>query len=240
MIPFFRKIRKKMADDNRPLKYARYAIGEVLLVVVGILIALQINNWNENRKVQTELFDIYIQIVFELDNDIAELSSNLEYYDTFKPIYDKVISDSRTISLLDDGLSRIMGRSVRTNLNKSGIDRLKSISAKDSLSLNLIEVYDLMENVYILPIEKKITDEQQVLVNIFRDNYSWYPEWISKRITKDNSSEELQDYFVNSQEYRHFVVSSYQQVYNNYVPALRIVIPELKKIRTELQMKIYK
>jgi len=35
-------------------------------------------------------------------------------------------------------------------------------------------------------------------------------------------------------------VSSYQQVYNNYVPALRIVIPELKKIRTELQMKIYK
>ena len=50
MIPFFRKIRKKMADDNRPLKYARYAIGEIVLVVVGILIALQINNWNENRK----------------------------------------------------------------------------------------------------------------------------------------------------------------------------------------------
>ena len=50
MIPFFRKIRKKMADDNRPLKYARYAIGEIVLVVIGILIALQINNWNENRK----------------------------------------------------------------------------------------------------------------------------------------------------------------------------------------------
>ena len=38
MIPFFRKIRKKMADDNRTLKYARYAIGEIVLVVVGILI----------------------------------------------------------------------------------------------------------------------------------------------------------------------------------------------------------
>ncbi|MGB5264769.1 MAG: DUF6090 family protein, partial [Lutimonas sp.] len=49
MIPFFRKIRKKMADDNRPLKYMRYAIGEILLVVIGILIALQINNWNEDR-----------------------------------------------------------------------------------------------------------------------------------------------------------------------------------------------
>jgi hypothetical protein len=50
MIPFFRKIRKKMADDNRPLKYMRYAIGEIVLVVIGILIALQINTWNEGRK----------------------------------------------------------------------------------------------------------------------------------------------------------------------------------------------
>ncbi len=50
MIPFFRKIRKKMADDNRPLKYMRYAVGEIVLVVIGILIALQINNWNEHRQ----------------------------------------------------------------------------------------------------------------------------------------------------------------------------------------------
>jgi len=45
MIPFFRRIRKKMADDNKPIKYMRYAIGEIVLVVIGILIALQINNW---------------------------------------------------------------------------------------------------------------------------------------------------------------------------------------------------
>ena len=50
MIPFFRKIRKKMADDNQFFKYSRYAIGEITLVVVGILIALYINNWNEERK----------------------------------------------------------------------------------------------------------------------------------------------------------------------------------------------
>ena len=50
MINFFRKIRKQLADDNKPLKYMRYAIGEIILVVVGILIALSINNWNENRK----------------------------------------------------------------------------------------------------------------------------------------------------------------------------------------------
>jgi len=49
MIPIFRKIRKKMADDNKPLKYLRYAIGEIVLVVIGILIAVSINNWNTNR-----------------------------------------------------------------------------------------------------------------------------------------------------------------------------------------------
>jgi len=50
MIPFFRKIRKKMADDNKPMKYMRYAIGEIVLVMVGILLALQVNNWNELNK----------------------------------------------------------------------------------------------------------------------------------------------------------------------------------------------
>ena len=52
MIPFFRKIRKQMADDNRPLRYMRYATGEIVLVDIGILIALQINNWNEQKKIR--------------------------------------------------------------------------------------------------------------------------------------------------------------------------------------------
>ena len=50
MINFFRKSRKKLADDNKYFKYSRYAIGEIVLVVIGILIALSINNWNENNK----------------------------------------------------------------------------------------------------------------------------------------------------------------------------------------------
>jgi len=49
MIGFFRKIRKQFADDNKPIKYMRYAIGEIVLVMIGILLALQVNNWNTNR-----------------------------------------------------------------------------------------------------------------------------------------------------------------------------------------------
>ena len=50
MLSFFRKIRYRLAEDNQFLKYSRYAIGEIVLVVIGILIALQINNWNEYRQ----------------------------------------------------------------------------------------------------------------------------------------------------------------------------------------------
>jgi len=66
MINFFRKIRKQLADDNKPLKYARYAIGEIVLVVVGILIALSINNWNENNKNIEVRRNYYHQILKDL------------------------------------------------------------------------------------------------------------------------------------------------------------------------------
>ena len=68
MIPFFRKIRKKLADDNKPLKYLRYAIGEIVLVMVGILLALQVSNWNEKRK-QDANFD---KLIDALENEIIE------------------------------------------------------------------------------------------------------------------------------------------------------------------------
>lgn len=50
MIKFFRRIRQKLLSQNKFTNYLFYAIGEIVLVVIGILLALQINNWNENRK----------------------------------------------------------------------------------------------------------------------------------------------------------------------------------------------
>jgi hypothetical protein len=73
MIPFFRKIRKKMADDNKPLKYMRYAVGEIVLVVIGILIALQINTWNQSRMKQKLMASYEISLMNDLSLDTLML-----------------------------------------------------------------------------------------------------------------------------------------------------------------------
>ena len=69
MTPFFNQIRHKLANDNEFLKYSRYAIGEILLVVVGILIALQINNWNSHRLEEKNITNYYERIIVELDQE---------------------------------------------------------------------------------------------------------------------------------------------------------------------------
>ena len=95
MIPFYRKIRKRLADDNQFLKYSRYAIGEILLVVVGILLALQINTWNENKKLDSIRKEYYLQLLEDLDIDEKEMNELIvqlelkiekynDYIETFK------------------------------------------------------------------------------------------------------------------------------------------------------------
>ena len=81
MINFFRRIRKKMADDNRPLKYMRYAVGEIILVVIGILIALYINNWNERRQSERQLDLLLVSLKEDLELDLKYLDSLDNTYD---------------------------------------------------------------------------------------------------------------------------------------------------------------
>ena len=79
MIPFFRKIRKKMADDNRPLKYMRYAIGEIVLVVIGILIALQINTWKNDVNTRKLELSTLNELINALSQDTLTINSYLSH-----------------------------------------------------------------------------------------------------------------------------------------------------------------
>lgn len=110
MINFFRKIRRQLANENKFQRYMRYAIGEVLLIMLGIFMALQLNNWNEKRKLNAQfniiLEQLYNSIKFDIDDFNGALYST-EYYikkiDTIL-IQPDSISESYLPYLLNDFL----------------------------------------------------------------------------------------------------------------------------------------
>lgn len=85
MIKFFRKIRKKISAENRSIitnsNYFKYAIGEIVLVVIGILIALQVNNWNEQRKKNNERKMLIQALISDFKTTRERISSSTAIID---------------------------------------------------------------------------------------------------------------------------------------------------------------
>lgn len=78
MISLFRKIRQKLLEENKIGNYLKYAIGEILLVVIGIFIAIQANNWNMDRIEQKELKFELKKLTANLQQDVVSLNFQLE------------------------------------------------------------------------------------------------------------------------------------------------------------------
>jgi hypothetical protein len=79
MIKFFRKIRQQLLADRRISKYLLYATGEIVLVVIGILIALQVNNWNEHRKDQIAVRNMLANLLDEIIQDSASINEVYQF-----------------------------------------------------------------------------------------------------------------------------------------------------------------
>ena len=90
MIKFFRKIRFDLMAKNKTSKYFKYAIGEIILVVIGILIALQINNWNENQKLKKETYNVVLQLQDEFSKNQNELQVKIEQHKFVKASVDEL------------------------------------------------------------------------------------------------------------------------------------------------------
>ena len=90
MIKFFRNIRQKLLNEGKTANYLKYAIGEIVLVVIGILIALQINNWNEQRK--EAIFER--QVLAEINVSITQ---NIGYLDRGLTLNNTAIKSCRII-----------------------------------------------------------------------------------------------------------------------------------------------
>lgn len=96
MIKFFRQLRQKLLMENNNSKYLKYAIGEIVLVVIGILIALQINNWNEKRKNENKILSILKEVQNDLQEDILKSKELFAYYKSRDSIIQLALNNKLT------------------------------------------------------------------------------------------------------------------------------------------------
>jgi hypothetical protein len=116
MIKFFRKIRQKLLSENKFSKYLIYAIGEIILVVIGILIALQINNWNSNRIEKESDSQLIGALITDLILKNEELISDLEYGKSLLENTDNIIEFWAKTKIIDT-------LNLKYSINSIGDDR---------------------------------------------------------------------------------------------------------------------
>ena len=147
MIKFFRKIRQKLLSENKFGKYLTYAIGEIVLVVIGILIALWINNWNNQRKADYQATDLLRNIKVDLVSDTLAFDKSIEFYKELIAEKKKLNSISEFEFIKLDSVINIMSSTYSlydinittfTKVTNLGITKL---SKSDTLSNKIYSYY---------------------------------------------------------------------------------------------------
>lgn len=159
MIKFFRKIRQDLLYEGKTGKYLKYALGEIILVVIGILIALQLNNWNIDNQRSREEIELLTEMKFNLENDLKDciwninknqelLNSNLAvlnqlegtipFHDSLRSHYGNLLGTTtqrRNMSAYDhlksNGMNLIRNNSLRQNITKVYSERYYYIETKE-------------------------------------------------------------------------------------------------------------
>ena len=152
MLPFFRKIRWQLAKENQFLKYSRYAIGEIVLVVIGILIALQINNWNNQRLSDRQMTSFLIGMIDDLKSDTLQIDTRIKFYN-------ELLERKKTILQLpsfkeiniDSLFDMAQTTTANYTINTSTFDKIRStgitqISRNISLSKTIYNYYTISYN----------------------------------------------------------------------------------------------
>jgi hypothetical protein len=98
MIKFFRKIRQNLLSEGKTGKYFKYAFGEIVLVVIGILIALSLNNWNQNITFKNELKQIIKEVQNDLNQDLLYLNEEIDYIKIFNKNIDNILINGNKMS----------------------------------------------------------------------------------------------------------------------------------------------
>ncbi|WP_206675999.1 DUF6090 family protein [Winogradskyella litoriviva] len=214
MIKFFRKIRQNLLSEGKTGKYFKYAIGEIILVVIGILIALQINNWNENRKNKQYEQNYLQRILSDLNKDQAELEMHFNT-DTLKlDAFTQIIHIQKTNSIKSNQQAFLAAlNSVKSTNWFEGNDVVFN-EMKFSGKLALIASEDIRDSIqnYYKQVEEVIKQENSFItaqVNAYHKVYEYMdyafiieasriPRWNSN--TNDVTYEDIINFYDNLNE----------------------------------------
>lgn len=150
MLRFLRKIRKKLIESGSARKYILYAIGEIALVVIGILIALQVNNWNVNQQKRSQERQLLEEFQIALQEDIEDLNRINSIADRLIRSLEHVIESLQRSHPLDDSLRQdftmIAMATVVFSPRNGPYETLKSFGfdlvTNDSLRKSISAIYD--------------------------------------------------------------------------------------------------
>ena len=147
MIKFFRHIRQRLLSESKFSKYLVYAIGEIVLVVIGILIALQINNWNQERINRSRSNGLLQGMVKDLSQDIAALDRTIGYYKSRLAFFERHLTKTDFTTTSTDTLFLLMdGSSIPFSVTDLSYEKAKNLGisqlcSDDSLALRINEYY---------------------------------------------------------------------------------------------------
>ncbi len=184
MITFFRKIRQRLLTENKLTRYLIYAIGEITLVMIGILLALQVNNWNEGRKQQAALEAIYRITQEDLRNDIVEIEAFVKNYEeTRKPVFEDVLHGELTPKdwMSNQHYRNVLGGFKDFNLNLRGFELLKARPNQSAnMGQNLVSKINLFYNKHIVEIEVGLQEMAGVFSNNMMEmgQFDWFSDYV--------------------------------------------------------------
>lgn len=222
MISFLRKIRRNFFAAKSLTGYLAYALSEIVLVVIGILIAVTINNWNEERKQKDELDKIYTIILEDLKNDMKDIDELIEGYEIEEPYYDLLMGDSLDDKELMacDVCPLLVSRYVTFNIEQRGYKLLQEYNGnaalpEDSLIVEINQFY-AGHIKFIDQVEQYIQGEVADNLNDWKKNYSWYSSMVYS-----NRYEEGFWKYMRTSDYKNKLSHHYLLIYSNYIPYIK-------------------
>lgn len=172
MFRFFRQLRHKLLSEKNIRRYLLYALGEIALVVLGILIAIQIDGMNEARKLKQVEIDSLSEILTGLEDTLEEVELALEQDRRYRECNYKILDYMDNRKPYDESLDNCFGVyywSPTVQLTTSAYDQLKlrglEIISNKSLRKDLTELFDTRFDV--LKSEVELWDSQLLLSTLY-------------------------------------------------------------------------